>query len=84
MFFRTAVILIPFSQKINPESFRSRAGRAADFCYSVISIAESFKIKPLLFCGGRGEGREKQGQKMKKLPYYTRLPIWAGVGYSCK
>ncbi len=24
-------------------------------------------IKPLLFCGGRGEGREKQGQKMKKL-----------------
>jgi hypothetical protein len=27
-------------------------------------------IKPLLFCGGRGEGREKQGQKMKKLLYY--------------
>jgi len=28
-------------------------------------------IKPLLFCGGRGEGREKQGQKMKKLFNYS-------------
>jgi hypothetical protein len=25
--------------------------------------------KPLLFCGGRGEGREKQGQKMKKTTF---------------
>jgi hypothetical protein len=25
-----------------------------------------FLYKPLLSCGGRGEGREKQGQKMKK------------------
>jgi hypothetical protein len=23
-------------------------------------------LKPLLFCGGRGEGREKQGQKNEK------------------
>jgi hypothetical protein len=26
----------------------------------------AFVDKPLLSCGGRGEGREKQGQKMKK------------------
>jgi hypothetical protein len=33
--------------------------------------------KPLLSCGGRGEGREKQGQKMKKatIELYHFCPL---------
>jgi hypothetical protein len=27
-------------------------------------------LKPLLFCGGRGEGREKQGQNEKAIINY--------------
>jgi hypothetical protein len=35
-----------------------------------------FLYKPLLFCGGRGEGREKQGQKMEKTTLFI-IPFFA-------
>jgi hypothetical protein len=42
----------------------------------MVGMLWAFVYKPLLFCGGRGEGREKQGQKTKKsyLSNYTIFP----------
>jgi len=72
--FRTEKILTHSRRKSipNPVAVKARRlnmPRAANSLAPLTWIAGSWKRKkPLLFCGGRGEGREKQGQKMKKLP----------------